>query len=124
MQAVLERRASERAWLWLAKIVTGVMIFVLLIIHLVVNHLVAQGGLLTYNDVLTYYANPIIPAMEAVFLVFVVSHALLGVRGIVLDLNPPPRLVRALDIGLIIFGSTAIVYGLWLLIVLATRATS
>lgn len=117
------RHSYENTWLWFAKIATGVAVFALLIIHLVVNHLVAEGGLLTYNDVLNYYAHPVIPIMEAAFLVFVVSHALLGVRGIVLDLHPAPRLVRALNVGLVIGGVSATGYGLWLLMILASRAS-
>lgn len=117
-------RPHETAWLWMAKIVTGVLIFAILGLHLVVNHLVVEGGLLTYNDVLRYYSNPLIPIMEGFFLIFVVSHALLGVRGIVLDLNPSTRFVRGLNIGLIAFGAVAIAYGLWLLIVLWLRAAA
>jgi succinate dehydrogenase / fumarate reductase membrane anchor subunit len=108
--------------IWLAKIVTGVLVFALLLLHLVVNHLVAAGGLLTYADVLAYYANPIIPVIEGFFLVFVVSHALLGVRGITLDLNPTARFVRAFDVVLWMIGATAVGYGVWLLWVVAGRA--
>ena len=36
---------------------------------------------------IAYYANPLIPVMEGVFLIFVVIHALLGMRGIILDQN-------------------------------------
>lgn len=115
-------RARENSWLWLAKVLTGVLVLAVLLIHLVVNHFVAEGGLLTYADVLAYYKNPVIPVMEGFFLVFVVSHALLGVRGILLDLAPPPRLLRAADVALVAFGAGAIVYGLWLLITLAARA--
>lgn len=122
MQPSVTRRAREQGWLWAAKLLTGVAIFALLIAHLIVNHLVAQGGLLSYADVLAYYANPLIPLMEAFFLVFVVSHALLGLRGIALDLSPPARLVRWLDGLLLAVGLSAISYGLWLLLTLAARA--
>jgi succinate dehydrogenase hydrophobic anchor subunit len=124
MLAPSAARPHETAWLWLAKIVTGVLIFAILVIHLVVNHLVAEGGLLTYNDVLRYYSNPIIPIMEAFFLIFVVSHALLGVRGIVLDMSPSRRFVRGLNIGLVALGVISIAYGLWLLIMLSLRAAA
>lgn len=117
-----EYRASERSWLWLAKIASGVVIFALLMVHLVVNHLVASGGLLTYADVLAYYANPLIPLMEGLFLLFVISHALLGLRGIILDLAPAPRLLRAADTLLTLAGVGAFGYGLWLLLVMAGRA--
>ncbi|MRR52611.1 MAG: hypothetical protein EG825_17195, partial [Rhodocyclaceae bacterium] len=74
------QKPQEGAWLWLLKIVAGLLIIVIMGIHFVVNHLVAPGGLLTYTDVLAYYQNPIIPIMEILFLVFVVTHALLGIR--------------------------------------------
>jgi succinate dehydrogenase hydrophobic anchor subunit len=124
MRIAASSRPREDAWLWLAKVATGVLVFVLLMIHLVVNHLVAQGGLLTYADVLAYYANPLVPLMEGVFLFLVVVHALLGVRGIVLDLSPPPSAMRAVDLLLGIVGTVSIGYGLWLLSTLASRATT
>lgn len=124
MSAIPVRRSAETTWLWLAKIATGVAIFAILIVHLIVNHLVAPGGLLTYNDVLRYYSNPIIPIMEGLFLIFVVSHALLGLRGIVLDLSPGAVLLRWLDRLFIGVGTVAIGYGLWLLVTLATRAAT
>jgi succinate dehydrogenase hydrophobic anchor subunit len=91
-------------------------------IHLVVNHMVAPGGLLTYADVITYYRNPIVPLMESAFLLFVVPHALIGARGIVLDLDPRPGLVRVLDIALVTGGMAVIGYGLWLVQVIVARA--
>ena len=122
MSFAAERRWRENAWLWLAKIVSGVLIFAILVIHLVVNHFAAPNGLLSYADVLAYYANPLIPTMEGVFLVFVVSHALLGLRSIALDLEPTPALMRALDAAFVIVGLGASSYGLWLLLTLAQTA--
>jgi succinate dehydrogenase hydrophobic anchor subunit len=123
MSASAGRRSHEQGWLWAAKVATGVAVFALLIIHLIVNHLVAAGGLLSYADVVAYYAHPAIPLMEAVFLVFVVSHALLGVRGIVLDFSPTARTVRVLDRVLVAVGLVAISYGIWLLLTIASRAS-
>jgi succinate dehydrogenase hydrophobic anchor subunit len=123
MEQTATRRAHEQGWLWAAKLLTGVLIFGILVLHLVVNHLVAAEGLLSYADIVAYYANPLIPLMEGFFLVFVVAHALLGVRGIVLDLSPPARAVRLLDGALLAFGLLAVVYGLWLLATIAGRAT-
>jgi succinate dehydrogenase hydrophobic anchor subunit len=115
MRRAAEARPRETAWIWLAKIVSGVLVFVILMVHLAVNHLVAQGGLLSYADVLAYYANPLIVLMEGSFLVMVVAHALLGVRGIALDLDPAPALMRVLDVVFVLAGGGAIGYGLWLL---------
>jgi succinate dehydrogenase hydrophobic anchor subunit len=123
MHYAAEMRPRENAWLWLAKIVSGVLVFAILLVHLVVNHLVAQGGLLSYADVLAYYANPLIIVMEGSFLILVVVHALIGVRGIALDLDPAPALMRALDVVFVLAGIGAIGYGLWLLQAVA-RASS
>jgi succinate dehydrogenase / fumarate reductase membrane anchor subunit len=122
MQLAAAPRARENSWLWLAKVLSGVLVLGLLLVHLVVNHFVAQGGLLTYADVLAYYANPLIPLMEGVFLLLVVTHALLGVRGILLDLELAPALIRVLDGALVAVGVGAVGYGVWLLQAIASLA--
>jgi succinate dehydrogenase hydrophobic anchor subunit len=104
-------KAREGVWLWLLKIVAGLLVFVVLGIHLVVNHMTAPEGLLTYSDVVRYYQNPIIVAMEISFLVVVVTHALVGLRSIILDLNL-----------FTIAGASAIIYGTWLALVIAQRS--
>lgn len=114
-------KQREGTWLWLFKIFAGLMIVVLLVVHLVVNHLVAPSGLLSYDDVIRYYDNPLIPIMEITFLVFVVSHALVGMRSIILDLNPSTRVLRLVDIFFYLLGGVSIVYGIWLVVVLAGR---
>ncbi len=115
-------KPGENTWLWLLKIASGVLIFALLIIHLIVNHFVAPEGLLTYADVVAYFQNPLVVVMEGVFLVFVVLHSLLGSRSILLDLNPSPGVLRAIDWFLSLFGLAAIVYGLWLLLTVANQS--
>jgi succinate dehydrogenase hydrophobic anchor subunit len=112
---------NEGVWLWLYKIIAGLLVIVVLGIHFVINHAVAPGGLLSYEDVIQYYKTPIIPIMEGFFLVIVVTHSLLGLRGILLDLNPVQRIRQAIDWLFILFGAAAIGYGIWLLVVLANR---
>ena len=68
-------KSGEGFWLWLAKIITGGFLIIILGIHLVVNHLVGTTGLLTWTDVVKYYSHPIIPIMEIAFLIFVVTHS-------------------------------------------------
>jgi succinate dehydrogenase hydrophobic anchor subunit len=114
-------RHNEGIWLWLYKIVAGLLVIVVLGIHFVINHAVAPGGLLSYEDVIRYYKVPIIPIMEAFFLVIVVTHSLLGLRGIALDLNPSQKIRRVMDWVLTLGGAAAIIYGIWLLVVLANR---
>lgn len=109
-------KPTENAWLWLFKIVSGVLIVVILIIHLIVNHFTAPEGLLSWAEVVAYYQNPLIPLMEGIFLVFVVSHSLTGLRSILLDLKPSRSLLSVIDAVLTIFGVSAIGYGIWLLL--------
>ena len=100
---------------WLIKLFTGALVIIVLTVHFLVNHALAPNGLLSYTEVVTYYQNPIIPIMEAIFLIVVVSHSLLGLRGILLDLNPSRSVLRILDAVLVIVGVVAVVYGIWLL---------
>ncbi len=120
MEAQSAPRPGENVWLWLFKIVSGVLIVVILIIHFVVNHTIAQGGLLTWADVVNYYHNPIVPIMEGLFVVLVVPHARIGLRGILLDVRPSRTLLRFTDALMLIVGTVAVVYGLWLLYTIAT----
>ncbi len=120
-QYVSAPRASENTWLWMIKILTGPLLVILLFIHLLVNHFLGQQGLLTYADVVAYYRNPIIPVMEILFLATVVTHSLIGLRGILLDLNPARRLLKVIDGGLILLGIAAVSYGIWLITVIVSR---
>jgi len=119
-QYVSAPRTSENTWLWIIKIVTGPLLVILLFIHLLVNHFLGQTGLLTYADVVAYYRNPIIPIMEVLFLATVVTHSLIGLRGILLDLNPARRLLKVIDGGLILLGIGAITYGIWLVLAIVS----
>lgn len=107
--------SRENTWLWLIKIVTGVLIIVILIIHFIVNHFIGENALLTYADIVAYYSNPIIPIMEVAFLVLVVSHSLIGLRSILLDLNPSEGVLRVVDWLFTLVGVVSIIYGIWLI---------
>ena len=114
-------RSGEGAGLWFLKILTGFLVIVVLIIHLIVNHLIVEGGLLTYADVVRYYQNPIIPIMEIAFLIFVVTHALMGLRSVLLDLHPSNKVLRLINYGLVVLGVGSIAYGTWLVLVIVSR---
>lgn len=120
----LQPNPQETAWIWLAKILSGAFIIVLMAIHFTVNHLVAPGGLLSYNEILSYYSRLFVPLMEVAFLVIVVTHALIGVRSILLDLNPSARWLKIIDRALISLGAVSIVYGTWLIVIIAVRAAA
>ncbi len=114
-------RSGEGAGLWFLKILTGFLVIVVLIIHLIVNHLIVEGGLLTYADVVRYYQNPIIPIMEIAFLIFVVTHALMGLRSVLLDLHPSNKVLRLINYGLGVLGVGSIAYGIWLVLVIVSK---
>jgi succinate dehydrogenase hydrophobic anchor subunit len=113
---------TARVWRW--TVGSGVALIVLAAVHMVAQHFVvsSEGGLRTYQQVLDYIANPIIFVLECGFLFAVTIHALLGVRGILLDLDPGPHVRRWIDPGLWVLGTLTIAWGLVLLITLASRA--
>lgn len=110
----------ETGWIWFAKQISGVFVFLLIIVHLVVNHLVAETGLMSYADVVRYLGNPWIALMESVFLILVIFHSLLGLRSIILDFNPPQKLITTLDPLFILIGAGFSVYGIWLTITIGS----
>lgn len=114
-------RLGESAGLWLIKILTGFLVIVVLVIHLIVNHLIVPGGLLSYADIVLYYQNPIIPIMEIAFLIFVVTHALIGLRSVLLDLQPSNTVLKWINYGLVMLGFGSIAYGIWLILVITSR---
>ncbi len=119
-QPVSGPRPGETAWLWLVKIVTGPLLVPILCLHLIVNHYLGStsSGLMTYDDVIAYFQNPLIPAIEILFVTTVVIHSLVGFRGIVLDMNPSRPVLGAVTALLVALGATAIGYGIWLALTL------
>ena len=57
MNAKSAPKSNETTWLWLIKIVTGLLVIILLLVHFVVNHFLADGALLSYDDVIAYFSN-------------------------------------------------------------------
>ncbi len=115
---------SSRPSSWLSTAFTGVALLVLVTIHMVAHHFVVRqvGGLRTYDQVLAYVGNPLILAIEAIFLVVVTWHAMLGLRAVMLDLALPARLERLVRPGVTVLGGATVAYGLVLLGTLAARA--
>ena len=101
-------------YLWLAQAVSGILLVFLLGLHWVAQHYLSETGLRGYAAVVDYLRNPAIMALEAAFLISVTAHALLGVRAVLVDLNPPPSTQKWLDRGLWLAGVLTVVYGLQL----------
>ncbi|MBV9417906.1 MAG: hypothetical protein JO363_23180 [Solirubrobacterales bacterium] len=118
----VRRGRSSRVWHWTAG--TGMALVVLATMHIVAQHFIVhqKGGLRTYGEVLSYIGNPVIFVLEAAFLVVVTIHAMLGVRGVLHDLDPGSRTRRWIDRSLWTLGTLTVAYGMALLITLAIRA--
>jgi len=116
-------RPGETTWLWLIKIITGPLLLLVLILHFTVNHYLGSlsSGLMTYDDIILYFQNPIIPAIEILFLITVVTHSLIGLRGIVLDMNPSRRVLSGVTWVLSLLGVSSVVYGIWLALTIAAK---
>jgi succinate dehydrogenase / fumarate reductase membrane anchor subunit len=115
-------RPGENTWTWLLKIVTGPLLLLILILHFTVNHYMGSmsSGLMTYDDVIRYFQNPVIVAIEILFLVTVVTHSLLGFHGILLDMHPPRTLLVISTWLHVLIGISAVVYGIWLALKIAS----
>jgi succinate dehydrogenase / fumarate reductase membrane anchor subunit len=116
-------RPGETTWIWLIKIATGPLLVLVLILHFTVNHYLGSmsSGLMTYADVIKYFQNPIIPAIEILFLITVVTHCLVGLRGIILDMNPSRPVLRAVTWLLSLLGVSSVIYGIWLALTIAAK---
>jgi succinate dehydrogenase hydrophobic anchor subunit len=116
--------APRSAGEWRTMTLTGLGLLVLVTVHMIANHFVVRsiGGLRDYQQVLAYIANPVIFTIESLFLLFVTVHAMLGLRGVLLDLDPGPRLRRWIDRGLAVLGLATLAYGYFLIGTLASRA--
>jgi succinate dehydrogenase hydrophobic anchor subunit len=106
-----EEPKSTAAWLW--QVFTGIGLVILLGLHFIANHFIAKGGLRDFADVVTYLRNPVILVLEVLFLLCVTSHALLGVRAILVDLGLSERAEKRVSQALTWLGVLTVGYGLW-----------
>ena len=118
-------RPGENTWIWLIKIATGPLLVIVLLLHFIVNHYFGSlpSGLMTYDDVVAYFQNPLIPAIEILFLITVVTHSLIGLRGIIIDLNPSRSALKLVTWLLVILGVSSVVYGIWLALTIASKGS-
>jgi succinate dehydrogenase/fumarate reductase cytochrome b subunit len=117
-------KPGEGVWLWLIKIISGGLIIIFLVTHFIVNHLsgTAEGGLLTFREIIQFYTSPAYLVLEILFLITVVSHALIGFRSVILDLNLVRSAMTVIDWLLLILGVGSVVYGIWLVLTIAAQA--
>ncbi|HET6815433.1 MAG TPA: hypothetical protein VFJ69_15740 [Actinomycetota bacterium] len=120
-EAARWRRRPRPSFAWLAQAVSGVLLLVLLTVHMVAQHFVVEGGLRTYADVVAWIRNPVVFAVEALLLVCVTWHAIAGVHAVLLDLGLRGRAERIVARVLLDLAVVTVLYGLWLLSMLAFR---
>ncbi len=107
-------------WIW--QVITGAALVPLAGLHMIAQHFMVEGGLRGFDQVQAYLSNPIVWPIELIFLASVVSHALLGVRAVLVDLGPSPRVARLLDTVLVIVGIASVAYGAWLTYAIVSAA--
>ena len=109
---------------WVATTISGVALLVLLGVHMVANHFVVRsvGGLRSYRQVLEYMRHPAILTIESLFHLVVTVHAMIRLRGVVLELDTSHRAQRWIDVGLTVLGVLTLAYGFFLIGTLASRA--
>jgi succinate dehydrogenase / fumarate reductase, membrane anchor subunit len=108
---VQEPKATA-GWLW--QVITGVGLVFPLGLHIITNHFIAKGGLHNFADVLAYLRNPVFLVLEVLFLVVVASHAMLGIRAILMDFGLSDRVEKLVSRALTIVGVLTVCYGMWL----------
>src|SRR5512139_1909015 len=118
-------RPGENTWVWLIKIATGPLLVLVIGLHFAVNHYLGSmsSGLMTYDDIIAYYHNPIVPTIEIIFLATVVTHCLIGLRGIILDMNPSRKVLNIVTWLLVILGVFSVGYGVWLAFAIASQGS-
>ncbi|MCI9889574.1 succinate dehydrogenase, cytochrome b556 subunit [Micrococcales bacterium 31B] len=77
-------RGKEGMWSWVAHRVTGLLIFLFLLVH-VVDTAVVRVSPEMYNSVIELYHHPIMGLGEAGLVAAVVFHAFNGIRIILVD---------------------------------------
>ncbi len=105
---------SKKSWTWYWQVFTGIALVLLLGLHFIANHFIVKGGLRDFADVVSYLRNPIILVLEVLFLVVVTTHAMLGVRAIVMDFGISGHAEKRLSQALTVIGVLTVGYGLWL----------
>jgi succinate dehydrogenase hydrophobic anchor subunit len=114
-EATRWRRRPRPTFAWLAQVISGVLLLVLLTVHMVAQHFVVEGGLRTYADVVAWIRNPVVFAVEALLLVCVTWHGIAGVHAVLLDLGLRGRTERIVAQVLLGVAVVTTMYGLWLL---------
>jgi succinate dehydrogenase / fumarate reductase membrane anchor subunit len=103
---------------WLIQAFSGPLLILLLGLHMIAHHFIVEGGLRTFQDVIDYISNPLVFALEVIFLIVVTPHAMLGLYGIIIDLGPSQRAKIMIVWIFRVVTVVVISYGIWLAVAL------
>jgi len=106
---------------WIFQVVSGVLLVVLLGVHIVAQHFVVKGGLRDYAQVVSYLSNPAVLAIESMFVVVLIWHAMLGLRAVLLDFGFGRRGQAWITYGVIMLGAATAAYSFWLIATIAAK---
>ncbi len=106
---------------WILQVVSGVLLVVLLGVHIVTQHFVVKGGLRDYAQVVSYLSNPVVLAVESLFVVVLIWHAMLGLRAVLLDFGFGRRGQAWVTYGVTLLGALTAGYSFWLIAAIAAR---
>jgi len=106
---------------WILQVVSGVLLVVLLGVHIVTQHFVVKGGLRDYAQVVSYLSNPAVLAVESLFVVVLIWHAMLGLRAVLLDFGFGPRGQARITYGVTLLGALTAAYSFWLIAAIAAK---
>ncbi len=109
---------SNKGGVWIWQVISGVLLIFLLGLHMIAQHYVVEGGLRTYQDVINYLKNPVILVLEALFLVVVTYHAMVGVRAVIFDLGISESARKRTTMLLTILGGLILLWSAYLLFAL------
>ena len=107
---------------WIFQVISGVLLFVLLGVHIVMQHFVVKGGLRDYAQVLRYLSNPAVLAVESLFVIILTWHAMLGLRAVLLDFGFGRRGQALITWGVTVLGAITAAYSFWLIATLAAKS--
>ena len=113
------RRGGTTAWI--LQVVSGVLLVVLLGLHIVTQHFVVKGGLRDYAQVVSYLSNSVVLAVESLFVVVLIWHAMLGLRAILLDFGFGRRGQSWITYGVTALGAVTAAYSFWLIATIAAN---
>lgn len=75
------------SYAWLFHRITGIVLALYLVLHLLVLGTVLQGGG-SFNQIMTVFENPVVKVLETLLIWVAIFHAANGFRLVVLDLAP------------------------------------